>query len=113
MRKWGMVFMRWIPHPSPFTKVLGLEHDTVIVDLVATTNHHVKGTCLMVVQDVSPHRIWSAEIIGIDRQTEPIAAVKHHMHGLATRWNPKPNGWTTIDPISNMLLLFTQLYLKI
>ena len=62
-RKVSFMFMMWILDIEPFPKKGALAHDSIVVDLVPSTNHDMERSCLMTVEHISPERVRSREII--------------------------------------------------
>jgi hypothetical protein len=81
--------------------------------LIAATNHYVKRLSLMCIQDISPQRIWTTELVRIDIVAKTIAAMEHDVHGLIASWDPKACRRTSIDSICNSLLLVSKLDLNV
>ena len=66
MHRWrevSFMFMMWILDLEPFLKKWALAHDSIVVNLVPSTNHDMERPCLMTVEYISPERVRSREII--------------------------------------------------
>lgn len=92
-----MVLVHWIPVLSPLPKQSCLPHCGVVVNLVSTTNHDMKWTGLVRVQDVAPQGVWATKLIRIDTSGESVAAVKHDIHRFSLGRDPESNSRTLVD----------------
>ena len=63
-RKVSFMLMMWILDLEPFAKKWALDHDSVVVNLVPSTNHDMERSCLMTIEHISPEWVRSREIIG-------------------------------------------------
>ena len=62
-RKVSFTFMMWILDLEPFPEKWALIHDSVIIDLVPSTNHDMKWSSLMTIEHITPKRVRPREII--------------------------------------------------
>lgn len=57
------MLVMWILDLYPVEKKLAAVHHLVVVDLIATSNHHMEGSELVSVEDVSPQRVRSRKLV--------------------------------------------------
>ncbi len=74
-----MFFVRVLDR-KPVLEYRRLPCYSVIVNLVSSTNHDMEWTRLMSIENVSPQRVRSAEMIGIDGEAKSVATVEHDVH---------------------------------
>jgi hypothetical protein len=67
----------------------------------------------MCIQDISPERIRTTELVRIYVVAKTIAGVEHDVHGLTASWDPKASRWTSIYSVCNSLLLVSKLDLNV
>ena len=61
-REVSFVFMVRIFHLQPFPKEWALAHDSIVINLVPSTNHYMEWSRLMTVEHISPERVRPREI---------------------------------------------------
>ena len=48
---------------QPFSEERALAHDSIVVDLVTTSDHDVERPCLMTIEDIPPHWVRSRKVV--------------------------------------------------
>src|SRR5436190_12368432 len=100
-------------HVHPLLIDVRFGHDLIVVNLVSSSYHNVERACLVSVQDISPKRIRTAELMGAYRHSKSIATIEHDVHGLAVRGHPESHRRTLIDAVCYPLLCVNELNLKV
>ncbi|KAI6764540.1 hypothetical protein HG530_008329 [Fusarium avenaceum] len=109
----GSVLMDRVANVKPLFEEATFFRDTVVVDLVTTTNHKMERSALVVVEHIAPHGVGAAQLIRLHAHAEAVAAVEHHVHRLGLSGYPETCSRSAVDAIRDALLLITELNLDI
>jgi len=81
--------------------------------LIATTEHHMEWSQLVLLEHVAPQGVRAAEVTRVNAEAEAVATVEHYVHGLTFRRNPEVYERPAANLVCNLGLGVGQFYFEV